>query len=189
MTNRLTLLLLILFVAGPTTLFAGGYGSYLFADSYDTESGLFYSAVFQSEVAGLLRSENKKIVDIYIYSPQTEKGTYLFKLQNKSEILSFVFEKSYDTVKHSMTFNAGEGLYSKNNHEVRKRKPKDRLLVETYSEEAQTSTLWSSSKTGENLQRLKSYKNDTDWHVDVRNEKIRFISKTENFVRIENLEW
>ncbi len=158
-------------------------------DEYDQETGLYYVHVTESEDGGFLKSSDSKTTDLYIYSPSQEKGSYLFNRKNIHRITNVAFESAFDEKEKAIVFNNASKYLVQNNMLTQARSPKDKILVTVYDESRSINTVWAASKSGSNLVKIKEYGKDTQWHIDVRNSKIRFITKTNKQVSIENVSW
>ena len=159
-------------------------------NEYDQDTGYFYTLVKQTEERGLLKGSYTKAVDIYIYFPKENKGKYLFSSNNNKEIVTVLYEKEYDNSKKSMVFNSCDNSYAvKNNKGIKERELKDKILVYLFDKEKNKYELWQSNKKGEDLKLLKGISKKTNWHIDVLNSQIRFISQKDQEIKIENLDW
>lgn len=168
----------------------GGGIYFLNIDEYDPVTGYFYKGVEISEKSGFLKSGSNRTIDIYVYSPEEDKGTYIFNGENMDKIVTFLYETSFSEKSGSIVFNLPDGSRPiKNNTGIKKRDIRDKMLICTYNEETETYTLWISKKRGENLTRIKSISKRIEWHVDVRNSKIRFVSQAGKNIKIESAEW
>ena len=101
---------------------------------------------------------------------------------------------SRDITRKHIQFRTPEDTHTrdphiKNNHSIQKRLPKDRLLLVVYNEKTKNSSMFSFDKSGKNKQEIKTFSDDVDWHIDVKNAKIRFVSNTGDAIRIESLDW
>ena len=182
-------IVLLLLIVMPISALAGGYYHRSFQDEYDKTTDLYFTSAVSYEDGGFLKGTDHKAIDVYIYSPETNKGVYLFGQKNKSRITELLFESAFDNDSRSMLFNTEDKHAVRNNHSIDERTPKDRILVLTYNDETKESALWTASKNGENLKKLKDLNKIMEWHVDVRNEKIRFITKNNNSIKVESVDW
>jgi len=185
--KKIILVLLVLSFASASIAGLGYYGG--LADTYDQYSGTYYATVFDKEDGGFLKSSDIKIIDIYIFDPAKNEGIYLFAQKNNHRITAFVYESAYDVKSNSLIFNSDSTYLVKNNQIVNKRAPKDKILVSTYDEPRDTTTLWIASKSGKDLNKIKVFGKNTDWHLDVKNGKIRFVTKENKQIVIESAEW
>lgn len=80
-------------------------------------------------------------------------------------------------------------VHVKNNAGVVQREPKDQLLVAVYNRETKTTSLQVSNRRGGNLKELTSVPENAEWHVDVKNSKVRVVQQMGSQLRIESLEW
>jgi hypothetical protein len=114
-----------------TALFAGGYGyNTANVDIYDIDTGLYYKSISnKQEKSGFIFSaaSDYQIVNINIYNPKTNKSRMIFKTY-KQNIIGFLFEMEYHN--KSISFNQTYE-HIKNNNNIEKRAPKDKLLIST----------------------------------------------------------
>jgi hypothetical protein len=184
------LIVVILSLLLSSQAIASYYDSGKRLNEYDQETGYFYTLVKQTEERGLLKGSYTKAVDIYIYFPKENKGKYLFSGNNKKEIVTVLYETLYDNAKHSIIFNSCDNSYAvKNNKGITERQLKNKILVYLFDKEKNKYELWQSNKKGENLKLLKEISKKTNWHIDVLNSQIRFISQKDQEIKIENLDW
>jgi hypothetical protein len=66
---------------------------------------------------------------------------------------------------------------------------RDKLLISTYNPEKETYTLWASNKKGEHLQKLIDFRAFDEWHIDVKNSKLRIVKQRDLKITIKNLDW
>ena len=196
--KKIIILLLILFPS--LNAFAGFSKSIpLSIDEYDRESGLYFTSVTIKEKGGFLEGTNTIPIDIYIFFPSINEGKYLFEQKNNDEIVEFVYESDFDELEKSIIFNVMKGSNPifrstvsnliKNNHNITKRKLRDKLLINTYNKEKDTYSLWTSSKKGAQLKKLVDYKAFDEWHIDVENSKLRIVKQRDLKITIENIDW
>ena len=183
MKNIFKLLLL-----SSTLLFAGfGYHD-ANIDVYDTQSGLYYKSISKKiEKSGFIisKSSNYQVSNINIYNPKTNQSEMIFKTHNNN-ITSILFEMGYS--EKSIIFNT-DYTNTKNNKNIDKRPIKDKLLIVTYDNDKKETTLWTCNKNGKNLKKITIVPNNFNWHIDVKNSKIRVISSTNEQFKLSNFDW
>lgn len=186
MKHLLTFILLV--VSGP--LLAGGYynGG---IDAYDPISGIYYRGVHKApDNRGFLSSKapGNLVVNINLFDPATGTSTLLFKEPQKDDITVVLFETGFKD--GSIEFN-GEipRNYVLNNRAVPKREPKDKLLIGVSNNDTHEVTLLTSNKRGHDLRKLVTVPRLADWHIDVKNAKVRVVHKTSAALRLESFEW
>ena len=168
-----------------------GYGSNYqgsYIDKYDLDTGLYYKAILnKNEKSGFLVSKsNYYTCNINIFNPKNNTSKMIFP-SNNQKITNILFEMGYKD--NQIIFNDSFYGHVKNNQNITKRAIKNKILIETYDSEKKETTLWSCSKNGENLTKITTFSQKYNWHIDVKNEKIRVIfSKDEQF-KIKNFEW
>jgi hypothetical protein len=161
-------------------------------NEYDRATGLYFNVIKKEVKEGgfISTGKLKYNVDINIFDPKTGKSKTIFQDQKLRKIESMWFETHYDIDKKMMLFNdSSRYQIVKNNHDIDKRRPKNKLLIAVYNLELKLNELWVSSKQGEDLKKIKSFNNDYSWHIDSKNSKIRFIKPIKNRLSIESIDW
>lgn len=67
--------------------------------------------------------------------------------------------------------------------------PNNRVLITTYVPDMRKYCLWSCSKFGDNLQRLRFLSPTCDWHLDELGQTLRFVEWGDNDAEIHELPW
>lgn len=184
----ISLLLLLI----NTCVMAGDYYYESHIDTYDPVTGLYYKAVEEVPTdKGFLSSKSSQnnAINIYIFNPIDQTSTLLFKTGQKDGIPIFLFETGFkDGVIefNGTTYNKTIAL---NNFHIEKRVPKNKLLIGLRSADSKETILYVSDKKGSGLKKLVTVPFAADWHIDVKNSKIRVVHQTGKAVRIESYEW
>jgi hypothetical protein len=170
---------------------AGYYGSAR-VDEYDPVTGIYYKAIeIERENRGFIsKGPSTQVANISIFIPETASHSTLFKDNHKRNITLVLYETG--TEENAIKYNMqGHSQVIKNNILKTIRKPKDKLLVSTRTEKhEQTFTeLWISDKHGENLKWVTSFPVSHDWHIDVRNSKVRIVSSRNGRFKQKSIEW
>lgn len=172
-----------------------GLGSYYYGDEideYDRDTGLYFKSVERSiEQGGFISKENNRyVVDLNIYNPETGKSALVFNDGKFRRIEKIIYESAFDNKNKTMVFGGTEVERSiKNNNDLTQRKPKDSIIIYILDKKAKSGELWTVGKYGQNLKKLKSFNMDYDWHIDVKNSKIRIVWQKGELLNIESLEW
>lgn len=181
------LLLFLLLFSAPA--FAGDYYEPQI-DTYDPASGLYYKSVLDhTSNGGFLSSTSSRnmVTNINIFDPTTGTSTLLFKTPKKEGIPLVIFETGFKG--GQVEFNAAHSNLVMNNSRISKREPKNKLLIGVRSTDAKETTLFVSDKRGAGLKKLVSVPSTADWHIDVKNSKLRVVHQTGKAVRIDSYEW
>ncbi len=172
-----------------TSAFAGDYYEPRI-NTYDPVTGLYYKAVeAQPGKGGFLSSSSRSaVVNIAVYDPAKETYTLLFKEPVKEGISVVLFETGFKD--GSVRFN-GEtnSSFILNNTNVTKRDLRDKLLVGVTNNDSKTTDLFVSDKRGNNLKKLANVPFAADWHIDVKNSKLRVVHQTGKGIRVEKYTW
>ncbi|OAM53072.1 hypothetical protein A7981_06530 [Methylovorus sp. MM2] len=181
--------LLLLLVVISSSVSAGEYdNSYVSINVYDKASGLYYRAVQDlSEGGGFLSSSSNVVTNINIFDPVTSTSRLLFKNPQKGGISPLLFESEIKD--KQVTFDGTATFLAFNNSDIKRTELKNKLLVGVRNQETKTTTLFIADKNGSNLKQLTIVPPNTDWHIDVKNSKIRVVRKLENNVRIDSYDW
>ena len=179
--------LLLLFVS--TSAFAGDYYEPR-VNTYDPVTGLYYKSVEASPGKGgfLSKSSLSALVNIAVYDPTKETYTLLFKEPQKEGISVVLFETGFKDGGVKFNGESNSALILNNTH-VTKREPKDKLLVGVQNNELKTTDLFISDKRGNKLKKLVTVPFAADWHIDVKNSKLRVVHQTGKGIRVENYTW
>lgn len=176
------------FVAG--TAFAAGY-SPIQVDEYDPSTGLYYRTIQRDYVDGAFVSTSASETDsinLNIYDPATEASATFFREPQIGGLSVVIYETGWKD--GAMRFNVGtSALHILDNDAVPAREPKDRLLVGTYVESTKETTLWVSDKHGNDARKLATVPQSADWHLDVRNSKVRVVYQSSQGIIIETYAW
>lgn len=179
---------LLLFLVS-TSVFAGDYYEPRI-NTYDPVTGLYYKAVENaSGKGGFLSSSNShSVVNIAVYDPVKETYTLLFKESQKNSISIVLFETGFKdgSIEFNGTTNSSLIL---NNTRVAKREPKDKLLIGVQNNDDKKTVIYVSDKRGNHLKKLATVPFAADWHIDVKNSKLRVVHQTGKGIRVENYTW
>ncbi len=161
-------------------------------EKYDSITGLYYKGVITAiEGKGRLSSTRSACTNLAIFDPVKETTTLLFKEQQNNGISFIIFEDGYK--ESSITFNGAHysANYIQNNTHVAKREPKNKLLVgvNRYASDNYELMLFVSDKRGGQLKHLVTMPAFANWHIDVRNSKIRVVHQTGKGIRVESYDW
>ncbi len=146
--------------------------------------------LFYTEV---LKIKNNKDLDrnfisnIGIINLNTNTTTYIFKNDFNENIEDLFFETGFNSDSEEIKFNKNYRV--ENNRGIKNRLIKDKLCIYTYNSETRTYSLWFCNKLGQNLKRVKSFKRDTNWWIDIKNSKIYFIPQIADELHVDSIEW
>ena len=185
---KISSFLLLLFVT--TCANAGGYYNYhMKIDNYDPITGLYYKSIDikKKNKSFLSSGSDYRIQNIHIFDPKTETIQLLFKDDNLRDIKFIIFETGFR--KDSIQFFSAPSSRIKNNFSITKRPLKNKLLIGLSDPESKIMTLWVADKMGKNLSQLVSIPFSTDWHIDVRNSKLRVVQLIEGKLSIQSYDW
>jgi hypothetical protein len=184
---RLLVAFLCIFVSSLTVA-RGYYDGRI--NTYDPSTGLYYRAIEKiAEDRGLLsKTERNEAINVNIFDPATSVSTLLFKEPQPDGIAIVLFETGFK--ESSIDFNGGDfAPHILNNAAILKRAPKDRLLVGVRNKQKKEFILYIASKRGAGLTRLVAFPETAEWHIDVRNSKLRIIQQTGQALKIESYDW
>jgi hypothetical protein len=183
------LLLLSLFVS--SNLFAGDYYRAERIDTYDPTTGLYFKAVEKPDSADRVffssKQSNHSPLNIAVFDPATNKSRLLFQEPPMGAISAVIFETGYKD--GAITFTNDANYRVKNNENVAKREPKGKVLVVVAVEDRKESVLLVAEKKTGFLVPLTKVPQSADWHIDVKNSKIRVIRQTGQSIQVESFDW
>ncbi len=160
-------------------------------DTYDPASGLYYKSVyFQAKEKSFLSSSTQRsTININIFDPVSGTSTLLFKDAQKVGISVVLVESGFKD--GTVQFNGGSysSVPAMNNAQIEKREPRNKLLVGVPNNEANELTLFVSDKKGVGLKKLVTLPAKADWHIDVKNSKLRVVNQTGTGIQIDSYEW
>lgn len=127
--------------------------------------------------------------NLIIWDIAQQQQTQLFSdaIANQEHIQRLLFEINYDEKQQSIVFNNTATLL--NDKTIAPRPIKDKILIETYHQEAEKTHLWTASKQGKQLQKVAALDKDSTWHLDVGNQIIRLIKHHPTTVDITEFAW
>lgn len=168
-------------------------GEYYFShiDNYDASTGLYYKAITDKNDDGSFLSSKAsqgQITNINIFNPADDSSTQLFKTAPKDGISVFLYENEFKNGLMEFFGTASNGKVL-NNTNIDKRAPKDKLLVGVRNISTKEVTLFISDKKGSGLKKLVTMPQNTDWHIDVKNSKLRVVKQTAKGLTIESFNW
>lgn len=185
-------LFIILFVFSLQGVAGMKYYHESLLNTYDRATGLYFNAIEKKVKEGGFISSGHRFytVNIAIFDPKTGKITTVFNDNKFRKIEKIWFESYYHTDGRSIQFNEGRHFRRiKNNHDIVERAPKNKLLFAIYNVETKLNELWTVSKQGDHLKMIKAFSDDYNWHIDIKNAKIRFVKQIDNKLHIESLDW
>jgi hypothetical protein len=179
-----------LIVLISTSAFAGEYYNSRI-DTYDPVTGFYYKAIEKSPEGGSIlssKSDSNIILNIAIFDPSRETTSLLFKEDQKNGISVFLFETGFKDG-HIEFNNSTDSGYILNNTRVAKRGLKDKLLIGVQNNQAKETILFVSDRKGNNLKKLIAVPYTADWHIDVKNSKLRVVRPTGKTIHIDSYVW
>lgn len=149
-------------------------------DDYDPATGYYYKSWISDD----------RVTNIYVYDPKTHIGEMIFREGAVYRVSQFIYESGYDPKERTMKFGGDSLNGIRNNEYVAQRPPKDKLLIVTVDQKnSDALVLWTADKSGKNLKRLVAVDFRDDWHLDVRNSKIRIIKQDKNTFVMTGMDW
>ncbi len=140
-------------------------------------------------------TKNKKninsgiISNLAIYEVENDKLSYFFEEGSLNNIKYYIYETSYHEESQKINFNNEKYGLIINNNKIEKRKLADKLFIVNEKPGGNEYELWISSKLGQDKKRVNTFPKGLEWKIDVYNQKIFFIYKKENGVKIESIHW
>lgn len=172
---------LILFLWSPLAFASYNTERSAIINEYDPSTGYYYKSWTSDE----------RVTNIFVYNPATHSGEMLFQDGAIYDILDILYESGYSAQERKMEFG-GQVDYSplmENNSNVSQRAPKNKLLIVTTEKNGKEAILWTTDKAGKNLKKILTVDYRDDWHLDVKNSKIRVVKKDKNTFIITEVDW
>ncbi len=158
---------------------------------YDRKLNLIYFKVNPTVRVGLSKkidTDDSLITNLAIFDIGKNHLTHFFEKGTANKILWYGYENAFNEKYHAMEFNT-EIHRVFNNQNLEKRERADKLFVVRESQDGNTRELWISNRKGEDKRLVKSYPRKTDWWIDVHNQKVIFVFKLKNEVKVEAIDW
>ncbi|MDJ1483778.1 hypothetical protein QNI16_24980 [Cytophagaceae bacterium YF14B1] len=176
--------------------FKMGYTDFHSIEEYDRKLNIFYFSLNPLKKSkGLMGGKKEEEYDrsslsnIAVYEINTGKTRYLFDtVHEEEEITHFLFESSYVEEGKRIEFNHSSSKIQ-NNSSIAQRDALDRLLICQSNKTKEINKLWSFRKNGEGKRLITEFGKDTEWRIDVFNQKIRVIKRHPTTVEIQDFEW
>ena len=181
--------LLVLLVGSVAN--AGEYYRGYSIDEYDPATGLYFRGVEKTNREGgflVSKRSRSEVVNISIFDPSTGESRLLFGEPAGGDIAVVLFETGFSDGKIEFGGTSPRS-YVKNNVSVAKREPRTKVLVEVQPEDRKGTILFISEKRAGGLTRLATVPEGADWHLDMRNSKLRVVHQLGHGIRIESHEW
>ena len=149
-------------------------------DEYDPATGYYY----------LSWISDKRVTNLFVYDPKRNSGKMIFQDGAVYRISDIIYESRYNPKERMIEFGMVSSHHTiKNNNTIPRRALKNRLLIVTTEKKAKASALWTADKSGTNLKKILTVEFRDDWHLDVKNSKIRIVKKGENTFLITEMDW
>ena len=162
-------------------------------NKYDPVSGLYFKSITKEE-EDVSRSRFSKSLskakvltcNIGIFDPETNEIKTIFPDDQEIELCNFIFEIGYDEESSVIEFN-NDSQFIRNNNSIEKREPNHHLLIVTTHDNKYT--LWKSDRKGDDLEETIIVPEKSNWHIDVKNSKIRVISSQKGILSVDSFVW
>ena len=163
-------------------------------DSYDKGSNFYYKSISdehrkshdEKSMFSKIKQLPLKIVNLAIIDSKDNGCRLLFDKSQEVEIRFVLFEQEYNEEEKKIEFN-DKHLYVRNNENIEQRVIKNKFLIGLNINE--NIELWTADKNGLNLKKMLSLNKDEQWHLDVKNSKIRVLSSVNSTFSMQIFEW
>jgi len=154
---------------------------------YITQS--HYPAAPKTSLMRKATDEDKPFSNLFIWDINTQTKSALFsdEIAQTEQIQKILFEKEYDDQNQCILFNSEAYVFNKEN--IPYRNLKNKLLLETYHPESDKHHLWLSNKQGNDLSKIATLGINTQWHLDIGNNRIRIIQHLKTDINIHEISW
>jgi len=159
-------------------------------NTYDPVTGMYFKAILENPERGFLTSKtySNNVVNVAIYDPAKDMSTLLFKEPQKDGISLVLFETGFKDGSIEFNGSSNSSVVMNNTH-IPKRDPKDKLLVSVHREEPKETVILVADKKGTGLKKITAVPQTADWHLDVKNSKLRIVRQTITGIQVESFEW
>ena len=145
----------------------------------DRQFNLLYLSIHRNKKSkGLISSKNEEVLDLSktynfaVLDLQTDEVTYLFDEPSEEETIShLLYETHFMDKERRVLFNRGSTKVI-NNESLEPREPADRLIVCQTNQSKDSYRIWTFTKKGQNKRLIAEADSDTEWRVDVFNQKL-----------------
>ena len=172
----------LIFVLWSPLAFAGYIDRGAVIDEYDPATGYYY----------LSWISDKRVTNLFVFDPKKNSGEMIFRDEAVYRISDIIYESGYNQKERMIEFGGEQSSYTlKNNNNIPRRVPKNKLLIVTTKKKTKASVLWTADKSGTNLKKILTVDFRDDWHLDVQNSKIRVVKKDKdkNTLLITQIDW
>jgi len=159
-------------------------------DQYDPVSGLYYKAIKnKADEGGYIYSKvsSNSVININLFDPTNEETKLLFATPIKGTITEILFETELKN--GAVVFNQEYARNIKDNQNVPSRAPKDKLLVAVRDDESHQTSLYVADRHGGGLKSVATVPEKSNWHIDVKNSKLRVVNQIGQGVVIQSVDW
>ena len=158
------------------------------SSEYDLDTGLYIHRVSSIEEEKADYSSKSgtysPTINLFVFNPKDNTYRHLLD-KNYGEITSYVVETGFEKpIKQTDKENKMAGSFTylfgdsktKNNTNVTQRAINSNIIIETYNNKNKDFTVWKANKLAGKATVLFSYRQPAQWHLDVKNQKIRLVT-------------
>lgn len=160
--------------------------------AYDRTFNILYLNVNPTMKTGIMKSKSdfdeKTVTNLAIYDIGKNELSHFFEKGNTKKILHLFYETGYNEKQKKMDFNK-EHFPIFNNEDIEERAKSDKLFIVAEGATGEECEFWVSTRLGENKKRIKTFPKELDWRIDVFNQKVLFIYRLEDEVKIDAYDW
>ncbi len=167
-----------------------GYQSQHNTEVYDRQFNRLYISILTSKKSGnLFKSDSAETHNIAIYDIGLGTTRYLFETAQADLVIThLLFEESWKETYQQIEFNRSSS-HVQNSHLIPQRELIDRLFVCVQSKTTKKNTLWTFRKSGDDKQLIAEFDEQTNWYLDVFNQKIRLLKRIDDKVEVRDFDW
>lgn len=167
-----------------------GYQTHEATEVYDRQFNRLYISILTSKKSGnLFKADSPEVHNIAVYDIASSSTSYLFdSAQPDLGITHLLFEDLRKEEYQQMEFNRTSS-HIQNNYLIPKRELTDKLFVCVHSNTSKKNSLWTFRKNGDNKHLVAEFDEQTNWFLDVFNQKIRLIKRLDDKVEIRDFDW
>ncbi|WOO41634.1 hypothetical protein [Rubellicoccus peritrichatus] len=166
--------------------FAAGYYGSGNINKYSADGDTYYRAISEDESGGLLssKSSSDRVMNIQVFDVLSGGTWKVFEnnLPNGDAIVDLIFE-----VRDSEGNIVPDGNRLQN-IDI-KRDLKSKILIVVRNAKSGNESLWTAYENGKGVRRITVVGKKQDWHIDLKNQKIRVFTRTADKYRMDAYDW
>ncbi len=135
------------------------------------------------------KKDISKVKNIIIYDIEKQSQSFLFDDVKETEVIThFLYEEEFSKKEQDICFNKASHVL-KNNRNISEREPLNLLIICQLDRETDDRKIWTTDKYGNNQKLIVTIDSDSEWQIDVYNQKIRIIQRDDKQASIKDYDF